>query len=163
MIKDPGLFVELNRSKKGTIGSADSQSTFEGKGKVKFTAESSDGDELTVELKDALLVPNNAANLISVGRLKKAGVTIHFGRDDFLETRGGTRFPIQAAGRLFVWKVMRRGTECIVTGEMALASLKDWPERLGHNNREDVKRLQNNMLKGCRFKDQSGTVVENVC
>ncbi len=141
MIKDQRLFVELNRSKKGTIGSADSQSTFEGKGKVKFTTESSDGDELTVELKDALFVPNYAANLVSVGKLKKAGVTIHFGGDDFLETTGGTRFPIKAAGRLFVWKLKKTGRECIETGEMALASLKDWHERLGHNNLEDVKRL----------------------
>ena len=58
MIKDPYWFVELDRSKKGSTGSADSQSTIKGKGNVKFTTESSDGDEVTVELKDALFVPN---------------------------------------------------------------------------------------------------------
>ena len=58
MIKDQHLFVELDRSQKSTIGSADSQSKFEGKGKVKFKTESSDGDELTVEFKDASSVPN---------------------------------------------------------------------------------------------------------
>ncbi len=67
MIKDPEVFVELDRSKKDTIGSAHSQSTLEGKGKVKFTTETSDGDELTVELKDALFGLNYAANLVSVG------------------------------------------------------------------------------------------------
>ena len=120
---------------------------FEGKGKVKFKTESSDGDELTVELKDALFVPNYAANLVSVGQLKEAGVTIPFGGDDFPETTGGTRFPIKAADRLFVWKLKKRGRECIETGEMALASLKDGHERLGHNNLEDVKRLCNTAPK----------------
>ncbi len=106
---------------------------------MKFTTESSDGDELTVELKDALFVPNFAANLVSVGKLKEAGVIVGFGGDDFLETTGGTRFPTQASGRLFVCKPMKRDRD---NGKMALARLKDWHERLGKNNLEDVNRLQ---------------------
>ncbi len=131
MNKDLDSLVVLDRGKKGAIGSTDSQSTFERKGKVKLTVESRDGDELTVELKNALFVPNYAAKLITDGKLKEAGVTNFFRGDDFLETTGKTRYPIPAAGRIFVRKLIKRGGECINTEEMALASLKTGMKGLG--------------------------------
>jgi hypothetical protein len=142
MIKDRDLFVDLDESRKGIVGSADSESTIEGRGNVKFKVQDARGDIKEIELKDALFVPSYSRNLVSVAKLKKSGVSVRFDDDDYLETRCGTKFPLIADEELFIWKLVDNDRNQREQIAMA-SSLKTWHERLGHNNIENLRQLPN--------------------
>ncbi len=53
-------------------------------------------------LTDLLFVPQNFRNLISVFKLRNAGVEVRFGAKCDMETTDGTIFPLKPEGNLFV-------------------------------------------------------------
>ena len=66
MIKDEVLFIDIDKEYSGTITNANSsKSSISGKGTVEIKVSDSNGSERKIRLSNALLVPNNAKNLVS--------------------------------------------------------------------------------------------------
>ena len=142
MIKDRKLFAELNEEIEGVVGCANkTESKLCGKGRAIFCVKDSEGNARRVELRDALYVAAYDRNPVSVARLN--GVEIRFGEENSLTTSDGTKFHIEQENILFVWRIV---PDLRVTKhETCLSSkLSKWHDRLGHNNWEDLKKL--NML-----------------
>ena len=70
-----------------------------GKGDVEFFAKNSNEELKKIVLKDALFVPDDSKNLISVSKLREAGVDVSFGKKLKLVS-----FPFEVENGLFVWK-----------------------------------------------------------
>ena len=57
-----------------------------------------------IVLKDALFVPDNSKNLISVSKLREAGVDVSFGEKlEFVFNK--VSFPFEVENGLFVWEI----------------------------------------------------------
>ena len=69
MIKDEGSFIDIDKEYSGTITNANSsKSSISGKGAVEIKVSDSNGSEQKIRLTNALLVPNNTRNLVSVSK-----------------------------------------------------------------------------------------------
>ena len=104
MIKDEGLFIDIDKDNSGTITNANSSKrSISGKGTVEIKVSDSNGSERKIRLSNALLAPNNARNLVSVSKLRATGNEVLFGRTLEIRTKNGTVFPFEKRDSLFIW------------------------------------------------------------
>ena len=76
MIKDESFFIDIDKEYSGTITNANSsKSLISGKGTVEIRVLDSNGSERKIRLSNALQVPNNKRNLVSVSK-QKPGISI---------------------------------------------------------------------------------------
>ena len=105
MIKDKSIFANLDESFSGIIHNANkTHSAILGKGDVEFFAKNSNEELKKIVLKDALFVPDNSKNLISVSKLREAGVDVSFGEQLEL-VFNKVSFPFEVENGFFVWKI----------------------------------------------------------
>ena len=140
MIKDEILFIDIDKEYSGTITNANSsKSLISGKGTVEIRVPDSNGLERKMRLSNALLVPNNTRNLVSVSKLRATGNEVVFGRTLEIRTKNGTVFPFEERDSLFIWHNIDYGEQCnLANGD----PLSLWHKRLGHNNVEDIYKLK---------------------
>ena len=80
MIKDKSTFANLDENFSGIIHNANkTHSAILGKGDVEFFVKNSNEELKKFVSKDALFVPDNSKNFISVSKLREAGVYVFFG------------------------------------------------------------------------------------
>ena len=80
-------------------------------------------------LKDALFVLDNSINLISVSKLREAGVGVSFDEKlNFVFNK--LSFPFEVENGLFVWKTF----PCSNENCFNVDSLQMWHAKIGHNN-----------------------------
>ena len=79
MIKDESLFIDIDKEYSGTITNANSsKSLISGKGTVEIRVLDSNGSERKIRLSNALTVPNNTRNLVSVSKPRATGNEVFF-------------------------------------------------------------------------------------
>ena len=104
----------------------------------------SNGLARKIRLNDALLVPNNTRNLVSVSKLRATGNEVVFGVTLEIRTKNGTVFPIEERDSLFIWHNIDYGEQCnLAKGD----PLSLWHKRLGHNNVEDIYKLKDHAVR----------------
>ena len=80
MIKDKNTFANLDEHFSGIIHNANkTRSRVLGKGDAEFFAKNNKEEWKKIVLKDAVFVPGNSKNLISVSKLRETGVDVSFG------------------------------------------------------------------------------------
>ena len=94
------------------------------------------------------LFPDYGKNLISVSKLKNSAKKVEFGNNGQIVTRDGPVFPLMQENNLFRWSakfIDHETQENDFCNEqcLALSNLKLWHEKLGHNNFQDLIKLQN--------------------
>ena len=97
-------------------------------------------------MSNALLVPDNSKNLVSVSTLRAADNEVLFGKDMEKRTKNGTIFPFEEQDNLSLWKtVISKGSENsnLASGDR----LSLWHKRLGHNNIEDLLKLKDHAIE----------------
>ena len=105
MIKDRSNFANLDENFSGIIHNANkTHSAILGKGDVEFFAKNSNEELKKIVLKDALFVPDNSKNKISVSKLREAGVDVSFGEKLEL-VFNKVSFPFEVENGLFMWKI----------------------------------------------------------
>lgn len=141
MVKDEELFVNLDRSRRGSAGAANSsRDQIEGVGDVQIWARDDAGESQRITLKDSYFVPTYIHNLVSVSKLREVGVSIDFNKKPHLKAPNGTIFPFNIVNGLYVLEAKPTcGDKSLLS---SAASLTTWHQRLGHNNRRDVQSLQ---------------------
>ena len=88
MVKDEGLFLDIDKEYSGTITNANSsKSSISGKGTVEIKLSDSNGSERKIRLSNTLLVQNNTRNLVSISKLRATGNEVFFGRNLKYELR----------------------------------------------------------------------------
>ena len=103
MIKSESLFIDIDKEYSGSITNAiSSKSLISGKGTVEIRVFDSNGSERKIKLSNALLVPNNTRNLLSVSKLRAAGNEVLFGRTLEIRTKNGTVFPFEERDSFFL-------------------------------------------------------------
>ena len=138
MIKDRHLFTQLDDTPMGTVGNANNSRTqIMGTGTVQCWVKDATGTMRKMEFKEACYVPSYTHNLVSVKCLNDKGATVQFGTMPHMEVRG-TVFPFSTNNNLFSLQVHGVGKHTAMKAE----SLSRWHERLGHNNKPDVTKLQ---------------------
>ena len=108
------------------------------------------GKRAKITLSEALFVPVYGKNLISVSKLKNSGNKVEFGDNDPIVTRDGTVFPLMQENNPFQWSakfINHKTQKNEFCSEQCLASsnLKLWHDRFGHNNFQDLIKLQNHV------------------
>ena len=94
--ENKGLFIDIDKEYSGTITNANnSKSSISGKGTVEIKVSDSNGSERKIRLSNALLVPNNTRNLVSVSKFRATGKEVFFGRNLEIRTKNGTFFPFE--------------------------------------------------------------------
>ena len=137
MITDKSTFANLDEYVSGIIHNANkTHSAILGKGDVEFFAKNSNEELTKIVLKDALFVPDNSNNLISVSKLREAGVDVSFGEKLEL-VYNKVSFPFEVENGLFVWK----NFPCSNENCFNVDSLQMWHAKMGHKNFSDLKRL----------------------
>ena len=142
MIKDEILFIDIDKEYSGTITNANSsKSSISVKGTFEITVLDSNGSERKIRLSNALLVPNNTRNLVSVSKLRATGKEVFFGRTLGIRTKNGTILPFDERDSLFIWNNIdyeETSEQChLANGDL----LSLWHKRLGHNV-EDIYNLK---------------------
>ena len=160
MIKDKRLIIDLDKEHLGTITNANSsKSLISGKGTVEIKILDSNGSERKIRLSKALLVPNNARNLVSVPKLRATGTEVLFGRNLEMRTKNRTIFPFEERDGLFIWNNIdyeEISEQCNLTdGD----PLNLWHKRLGHNNVEDIYKLTDHAI-GLKLSEHNLTNCE---
>jgi hypothetical protein len=139
MLRDRELFCDLDETRRGKVGNANSsQSQIEGTGTAQFWVKDDRGKLRRMMLKDAYYVPSYSRNLVSVKRLNDSGATVNFGQSPHILSPEGTVFPFSVSSNLFTLEIFRKTTETAMQSH----SITRWHERLGHNNKQDVGRLE---------------------
>ena len=144
MIKDESLYIDIDKEYSGAITNANSsKSSISGKGKVEIRVLDSKGLARKIRLKNALLVPHNTRNLISVSKLRATGNEVVFGGILEIRTKNGTVFPFEERDSLFIWHNIDYGEQCnLANGD----PLSLWHKRLGHNNVDDIYKLKDHAV-----------------
>ena len=144
MIRDESLFIDIDKEYSGTITNANSsKSSISGKGTVEIRVLDSNGLARKIRLNNALLVPNNTRNLISVSKLRATGNEVVFGVTLEIRTKNGTVFPFEERDSLFIWHNIDYGEQCnLANGD----PLSLWHKPLGHNNVEDIYKLKDHAV-----------------
>ena len=101
-----------------------------------FFAKNSNEELIKIVLKDALFVPENSKNLISVGKFGEAGVDISFGEKLKL-VYNKVLFPFKVENGFFVSK----NFPCSNENCFHVDSLQMWLAKMGHKNFFDLKPL----------------------
>ena len=136
MIKEIELFSYLETSQKGKVSCANgTESVVEGRGKIEFFAKNSRGILQKVALENALHVPQYSKNLISIKRLNVAEAKVIFDEKPRIEIENDC-FSLESRNNLF----FLRATKFEVSNT-AEDTLQLWHERLGHNNKIDIRKL----------------------
>ena len=85
VIKDKSTLANLDENISGSIHNDNkTHSAILGKGDVEFFAKNSIEEFKKIVLEDALFVPDNSKNLISVSKLREVGVDVSFGEKHIL-------------------------------------------------------------------------------
>ena len=144
MIKDDGLFIDIDKEYSGAITNANSsKSSISGKRTVEIKVSDSNGSERKIRLSNALLVPNNTRNLVSVLKLRATGNEVFFGGTLEIRNKNGTVFHFEERDSLFIWHNIDYGEQCnLANGD----PLSLWHKRLGHNNVEDIYKLKDHAV-----------------
>ena len=160
MTTDESLFIDIGKEYSGTITNANSsKSLISGKGTVEIRVLHSNGLKQNIRLSNALLVPNNARNLVSVSKLRATGNEVLFGRTLEIRTKNGTIFPFEERDSLFIWNNIDYGE---ISEQCNLANgdpLSLWHKRLGHNNVEDIYKLKDHAV-GLKLSEHNLTNCE---
>ena len=144
MIKDESLFIDIDKEYSDTITNANSsKNSISGKGTVEIRVLDSNGLARKIRLNNALLVPNNTWNLISVSKLRATGNEVVFGGTLEIRTKNGTVFPFEERDSLFIWHKIDYGEQCNLTNGDPFSL---WRKRLGHNNVEDIYKLKDHAV-----------------
>ena len=155
MIKDKSTFANLDENFSGIIHNANkTHSAILGKGDVEFFAKNSNEELKKIVLKDALFVPDNSKNLISVSKLREAGVDVSFG-EKLKINFNKVSFPFEVENGLFVWKTF----PCSNENCFNVDSLQLWHAKMGHNNFSDLKRLPE-FVEGMKIGDPKNDCCE---
>ena len=147
MIKDKSLFIDIDKEYSGTITNANSSKCLiSGKGTAEIRILDSNGSGQKIRLSNALLVPNNTRNLVSVSKLRATGNEVLFGRTLEIRTKNGTIFPFEERDNLFIWNNNdnEEFSEQCNLGNGDPLSL--WHKRLGHNKVEDIYKLKDHAV-----------------
>ena len=160
MIRDESLFIDIDKEYSGTITNANSsKSSISGKGTVEIRVLDSNGLARKIRLNNALLVPNNTRNLISVSKLRATGNEVLFGRTLEIRTKNGTIFPFEERDSLFIWN----NTDYEEISEQCNLANGDplslWHKRLGHKNVEDIYKLKDHAV-GLKLSEHNLTNCE---
>ena len=72
---------------------------------------------------------------------------MEFGENDQITTRDGTVFPLMQENNLFRWRAKfinheTRKNDFCNDQSLGSSNLKLWPDRLGHNNFQDLIKLR---------------------
>ena len=139
MIKDKSLFIDIDKEYSGTITNANSsKNLISQKGTVEIRVLDSNGSERKLRLSNALLVPNNRRNLVSVSKFRATGNEVIFGRTLEIRTKNGAIFPFEERDSFFIWNNIDYEE---ISEQCNLANgdpLSLWHKRLGHVNVEDI-------------------------
>ena len=126
MTKDESTFANLDENFLGIIHNANkTHSAILGKGDVEFFAKNSNEELKKIVLKDALFVPDNPKNLISVSKFREAEVNVSFGEKLAL-VFNKVSFPFEFENGLFVWKIFPCSNENCVNVD----SLQMWHAKI---------------------------------
>ena len=86
-------------------------------------------------------MPEYERYLVSVAKLRQAGVQVMFGTENIIESKTGTKFNMVERENLFVWRV--NACDDVSVGECETNEIEEtapssmlimWHRRLGHNN-----------------------------
>ena len=160
MIKDRDLFHELDEGFVADVCNANSsRSEIRGRGTVRCWMADNTGQSCLLELKDAYWVPSYARNLVSVKRLSDKGAMIKFNDDPLIKMPDGTLVPMMTKDELYSLMV-----HPIETGSLAMMShsVKHWHQVMGHNNWNDVGKLQH-VTDGMKISGSQKGANCNVC
>ena len=136
MIKDIELFSYLETSQKGKVSCANgTESVVEGRGKIEFFAKNSRGTLQKEALENALHVPQYSKNLISIRRLNVAEAKVIFDEKPRIEIENDC-FSLESRNNLFFLRAT-----IFEVSNTAEDTLQLWHERLGHNNKIDIRKL----------------------
>ena len=159
MIKDRELFSHLDEDFRADVGNANSsRSAIMGRGTVRCSVLDSRGKQCQLELTDAFWVPSYARNLVSVKRLADKGAKMDFGAKPRIKMPNGTHIPMRTEDELFSIRVQAG------RGSLAHSSftIDQWHQVMGHNNIQDVAKLQNE-VEGMAIKGSQKGQPCNVC
>ena len=160
MIKDESLFIVIDKEYSGTITNANSsKSLISGKGAVEIRVLGSNGSEQKIRLSNALLVPNNTRNLVSVTKLRATGNEVLFGKTLEIRTKNGTIFPSEKRDNMFIWNNIHYKE---ISEQCNLANgdpLSLWHKRLGYNNLDDIYKLKDHAV-GLKLSEHNLTNCE---
>jgi hypothetical protein len=159
------LFTSLEK-KQGMIQVANKQSmAIEGIGNVTVNLKTDEGNDVSLNLKNVLYVPNCAANLLSVRRMTADGSVMCFS-DDAVFLKKGERFEKIGGMNGVHYRIGSgkcRANEIRDTEEvtnLADADGKDfciheWHQKLGHRNLNDIRymRKQGLRIRNCTCSD----------
>ena len=155
MFKTREFFTELDTNINGNVGCANgSNSKIVGKGKVTFKVQTSDGRLITIELKDTLFVPTYTANLVSVSKLTRNKADVMF--DDVcprIILPDSSEILLQNQRDLFKMKIELANEHSVENVAMVVSDIEIWHKRLGHNNFDDIKKLEN-LTEGVKFSQK---------
>ena len=136
MIKDIELLSYLETSQKRKVSCANgTESVVEGRAKIEFFAKNSRGTFQKVALKNALFVPQCLKYLITIKRLNVAEAKVIFDEKPRIGIENDC-FSLESRNNLF----FLRATKFEVSST-AEDTLQLWHERLGHNNKIDIRKL----------------------
>ena len=137
MIKDAELFRDLDVSKTDKVECANgTESNVEGRGSISFFAKDNQGQDQILELEESMYVPQYTKILGSIKILNEQNASVHFDTKPrtVLDDRS---FPLKCENNLFYLQF-----DCLLEqSNAASASVQLWPERVGHNNKTDVRTL----------------------
>ena len=109
-------------------------------GTIEIKTESSKECERKVRLSNALSVPDNSKNLVSVSKLRSADYEVLFGKDLEKRKKNGTLFTFKQHDSLFLWKTVNsRGSKNYDFASGDGLSLR--PKCLGYNFIEDFLKI----------------------
>ena len=145
MVNNRGCFSEFVSCDESVKSPDGSLTNVVGKGTVKCKMNDVNGEEVEVELKDVLCVPQYQSNLLSVRTSTERNVKFSFTADAAaIEFADGTRVRACTREGLYILNVRFQEAQILAAGctsrvqKSASNEFETWHKRLGHLNKEDV-------------------------
>ena len=134
MLKDSDMFSDLEKTRGGVVGNANSiRSRIEGHGTAEYRASA------TLEAEGCIL-PSYIHNLVSVSKLNTNGIVATFNKDEaWTKAPDGTKLPLMRENNLFKLKGFKKPSTDVANNAV---TIDRWHQRLGHNNTKDVGNLE---------------------
>ena len=141
LCKDARFFRELDERERGTLNLASNENAaIEGKGLVTATVKAANGAK-TLDLRDAFLVPDLRANLISVSKVTDRGYRVIFSdtRAEIVDKDGNAKLVANRVNDLYCLEGSGEAASCLEatvqrSSKESRNTLEDWHIRLGHLN-----------------------------
>ena len=153
VVNDKSKFIKFNKHFKSTdhtIELADgtrTNSVVKGQGDAKAVFLDETGCRRSVTLKNALYIPSFGQNIFSVKSATDNGASVHFSKNCAKLTSNQTVFNIEKEGQLYFLNTS-------VQKSTASHTLYEWHILLGHCNKSDLLKLEENCV-GMHISDKS--------